>query len=718
MSQLTPNQANSRASNSLAKNPNSVSVPDAPKVNWTVLVASSVLIISVALWAIISPAGAQAALASAVGLVSVELGWFYIATGAIVLAFMLWIALSANGKRRLGPDDATPQFRPYAWASMLFAAGIGVDLLFFSVAEPVAQYYEPPVGSGESVESARQAVALTLFHYGITGWAIYALMGLAFGYFAYRFNLPLSIRSALYPLIGKRIHGSVGDAVEVAAILGTIFGVATSLGIGVVQLNYGLTYLFGVPERLAVQLALVSLAVIVATISAVSGVDKGIKRLSEINVGLALILVFYVFVTGRTSFLLNALVMNVGDYLALLPQWWLNTYAFDNNQTWMDTWTLFFWAWWVAWAPFVGLFLARISKGRTIRQYVLGTLTIPFLFVLGWVSVFGNSALDVVRHGDDAFGKLALSHPERAFYLLLSQYPGATFVAGLASLIGLLLYVTSADSAALVMANFSSNIEDTTGDGPRWLRVYWAALTGILTLAMLLVGGISALQSATIVMGLPFAFVLYLLMISLVRTLRAEDARAVVAPTLEALATPPPSADPLSALNLSWSQWLSRATAYPTATQVNDFVLSTVSPALNQVAQVLREQGFEASVEVDEVMGFITGTTAISTVQLRVPLAPQQVFTYTVYPAQESVPSFALRLDPLRDVYFQVLAHSEMEGARSRWAGVNQERVERELTANGTWAPPTSDYDLWELTSEQVAADASGHFQNALESLA
>ena len=498
------------------------SVTSEPEVNWPVFIISGVGILAIALWAIFAPDNAADTLAGIVAWVSKNFGWFYIVTATVAVLFILYIAISRTGQIKLGPDHAKPQFGLFSWASMLFAAGIGIDLLFFSVAEPVAQYYGPPTGDAETIEAARQAVVFTLFHYGVTGWALYALMGMAFGYFAYRLNMPLTIRSALYPIIGKRIHGPAGEAVEIAAMLGTVFGVATSLGIGVVQLNYGLRVLFGVDESTSWQIALIVVAVSVAIASAVSGVDKGIRRLSELNVGLAICLMLYILVTGRTAFLFDALVMNVGEYVSKFPSMTMDTYAFSGAQEWLNSWTLFFWAWWVAWAPFVGLFLARISRGRSLRQFVVGTLTIPFLFVLMWVSVFGNSALDLVINGDSEFGQTALDYPERAFYLLLEQYPAPMMVAAVASLIGLLLYITSADSAALVMSNFTSKITDTQQDGKKWTRIFWAVVVGVLTISMLYVGGIPTLQSATIVMGLPFAFVIYLVMYGLFKSLRLE----------------------------------------------------------------------------------------------------------------------------------------------------------------------------------------------------
>lgn len=359
----------------------------------------------------------------------------------------------------------------------------------------------------------------TLFHYGITGWGMYALMGVALGYFAHRKKLPLAVRSALYPLVGKRVRGPIGDVVDIATVLGTIFGVATSLGIGVVMLNVGLGVMFDVPQGIPAQIGLVVLAVVTATVSATTGVDRGIRLLSQLNVLLAILLALWILVTGETAFLLRAITMNVGDFVSMFPGMTLDTMAYDHPTEWMSLWTLFFWAWWIAWASFVGMFLARISKGRTIGQFMLGTLTIPFSYIVMWVSIFGNSAVKQIADGDAAFGEMATNQPEQGFYALLQQYPGALFLVGLSTFVGLLFYVTSADSGALVMANLSSELPDSETDARPWLRILWAGATGVLTIAMLVVGGIVALQYATIVMGLPFAIVMVLVMIGLHRAL-------------------------------------------------------------------------------------------------------------------------------------------------------------------------------------------------------
>lgn len=612
---------------------------EAPKVNWPVFTVSAIGVVALAVWAFFGRGSAERALVGITTWISVNLGWFYILTATAAVVFVIIIALARTGRVRLGPDHSRPQFGLFSWSAMLFAAGIGVDLLFFAVAEPLTQYYGPPQGPGETREAAENAVVYALFHYGITGWALYALLGMAFGYYAYRLNMPLAIRSALYPLIGKRIHGPIGHAVDIAATLGTIFGIAASLGIGVVQLNYGLKLMFGWSEGPTAQAALVIVSVLVATASAVSGVDRGIKALSELNVILAMVFMFFIVFTGRTGFLFDALMMNVGDYADKFVGWTMNTYAFseqpEHTQEWLQTWTLFFWAWWVAWAPFVGLFLARISRGRTLRQFVFGTLTIPFLFILLWMSFFGNSALDRVRHGDEAFGRMAIDQPQRGFYDLLQSYPGAPILVALATFIGLLLYITSADSGALIMSNFTSKIKDARQDGPRWSRIFWSATVGILTLVMLQINGVTTVQSATIVMGLPFTVVIYLIMFSLWKSLRLEayqkEARSVALHGAISGRTDSANGDPEA-----WRERLARAVTWPNAEHVQAYLKDVAAPALEKVAHELRDQGFDANLLVSEVPD-----CPVSQLDLGVALGKEMDFRYQLYPGGEELPVFA-----------------------------------------------------------------------------
>jgi choline/glycine/proline betaine transport protein len=635
------------------REPEAQSTQPSTRINPVVFFGSSVCIIAIAVWAIISPEGAGGTIGLAVGWISEWFGWFYILIATIFLAFVIFLALSRYGNTKLGPEHSEPEYSTFSWAAMLFAAGISTDLMFFSVAEPVTQYLTPPVGEGETLAAAREATVWTLFHYGITGWAMYTLMGMALAYFAYRMNLPLSIRSALYPIFGRRIYGPFGHGVDLAAVLGTIFGIATSLGIGVVFLNFGLKLLFNIPEGLAAQIGLVVIAVLVATVSAVSGVDRGIRRLSELNVLLAIGLAGFILVTGQTIFLLNAFVLNIGDFVTNFAGLTMQTFAFDRPTGWLNAWTLFFWAWWIAWASFIGLFLARISRGRTIRQFVAGTLIIPFLYVLMWVSIFGNSAIQLVRSGNEQFGQAAMNQPEQGFYTLLQQYPAFPLIASIATFTGLLFYVTSADSGALVMANLTSYRKTPRDDASPPVRIFWAVATGLLTLAMLIVGGITALQYATIIMGLPFAFVMFLVMFGLYKALRVEgfweDSRRRSLPAqLSGRST---SFDGDRTVALTWRQRLRRSMSFPDYEKASEFLSEVALPALTEVREELREHGIEA--EVHERIS----DSGLSYVELMADLGEEAPFQYRVEPREARMPVYGDRSLRDSDVYYRLDVH-------------------------------------------------------------
>jgi choline/glycine/proline betaine transport protein len=634
------------------RQPEAESTQPRTRINPIVFYGSSACILAIALWAIISPEGASGVLGVVVGWISEWFGWFYILIATMFLAFVIFLALSRYGKIKLGPEHSTPDFSTFSWAAMLFAAGIGTDVMFFAVAEPVTQYLAPPTGQGETLQAARDATVWTLFHYGITGWGMYALMGIALAYFAYRMNLPLSIRSALYPLFGNRIYGALGHSVDLAAVLGTIFGIATSLGIGVVFLNFGLNSLFGIPEGLPAQIGLVVIAVAVATISAVTGVDKGIRRLSELNVWLTLGLAGFILITGQTIFLLNAFVLNVGDYVSNFAGLTLQTFAFDRPTAWLNGWTLFFWAWWIAWASFVGLFLARISRGRTIRQFVAGTLIIPFLYIMMWVSIFGNSAIDLVRSGNEQFGQAAMNQPEQGFYTLLQQYPAFPIIASVATFCGLLFYITSADSGALVMGNLTSYRRSPRDDASNPVRIFWAVATGLLTLAVLIVGGITALQNATIVMGLPFGFVMVLLMFGLYKALRVEaireDSQRYSLPAqLSGRHNDPDGVD--RAVALTWRQRLRRSMSFPDRERTAEFLSEVAFPALTEVGEELHSHGVEAEVrEGDEE------DSDLPYVELVADLGEETPFLYRIAPRETLMPVFGDRSLREGDVYYRL----------------------------------------------------------------
>lgn len=614
------------------------------KLNSVVFFTSAGLILAFSFFTILMTETANQWIVATLGWVSKTFGWYYLLAATLYIVFVIFVATSRFGNIKLGPEQSKPEFSVLSWSAMLFAAGIGIDLMFFSVAEPVTQYMLPPTGEGETLEAARQAMVWTLFHYGLTGWSMYALMGIALGYFSYRYNLPLTIRSALYPIFGKRIEGPIGHTVDIAAVLGTIFGIATTLGIGVVQLNYGLKVLFDLPQGLSVQSGLIFLSVVMAVISATSGVNKGIRVLSELNVLLALGLILFILFIGDTEFLLNALVLNVGDYVNRFMGMTLNSFAFDRPTEWMNSWTLFFWAWWVAWSPFVGLFLARISRGRTIRQFVIGTLIIPFVFTLLWLSIFGNSALYEIIHGNNELAKTVLEAPEKGFYSLLELYPGFGLTASLATITGLLFYVTSADSGSLVLGNFTSKLSDINNDAPNWLRIFWSVAIGLLTLGMLMTDGVAALQNTTVIMGLPFSFVIFFIMAGLYKSLKVEDFRRV-----SSLNTNAPA--PLYGNGtLNWKQRLGRVMNFP-GTRYTQRMLDLVCiPAMEEVAKELTIRGANVTFNIlppqaDERLDHL---------ELTVDLGEEQSFIYQVWPQRYSVPGFTYRARSGKSHYFRL----------------------------------------------------------------
>lgn len=621
-------------------------------VNKPVFYTAAGLIIAFVLWAWLAPAQAEAVIFGSMNWIAANLGWYYILTAGIIVVFVVAIALTRVGNTRLGPDHSRPKYRLFTWASMLFAAGIGVDLMFFSIAGPATNFLTPPESVELSDEAARMAPIWTMFHYGIPGWAMYALMGTALGLFAYRYHLPLSIRSALAPIFGKRIHGAAGNAVDVTATLGTIFGIATSLGIGVVFLNYGLSELVGLPTNAAVQVALIALAVLITVISTVSGVDKGIRRLSELNVLLAVGLLLWILVTGKTAELLSQLVQNVGDFFSRFPGMLLNNFAYTDGaaaypaEQWLGDWTLFFWAWWMAWAPFVGLFLARISKGRTLREFIFGVLLIPFGFILLFVSIFGNAALSFFRAGDDAFLQEAVELPESGFFNLLSQYPGGMTLIAVAVFVGMLFYITSADSGSLVMANMTSKASLQDSDGAPWLRIVWAVITGALTLVMLFIDGVYTLQAAAVLIGLPFSVVMYLLMASVLKALRAEQ-RSLDSRLYSVARASRGTVG--GAEQAPWQDRLAGRMAFPGPNQAKQFMEKTGIPAVETVALELRELGMDVShskgENADDDMPFV---------DLVVRFPEQEEFKYQLSPVMYSTPTWAPDDGEEHKTYFTV----------------------------------------------------------------
>lgn len=638
------------------------------RLNSVVFYGSTVSILVFALLTILFTESASAVIFSVLAWISNSFGWFYFVSVVAYLIFVVVIGFSRFGKLRLGPEHSKPDFNVVTWAAMLFSAGIGIDLLFFCIAEPVTQFLAPPVGDPETIAAARRAMEITFLHWGLSGWGVYTLVGMSLAFFSYRHGLPLTIRSTLYPIFGKRIYGAIGHTVDGAAVLGTIFGIATSLGIGIIQLNFGLSYMFGVPESVVTQTILAVFIVIFSAISAFTGVDKGIRRLSEFNMALAVILLLFILITGKTVFLLNALVMNVGDYLSSFLTMSFNTYAYDPPTDWLNAWTIFFWAWWIAWGPFVGLFLARISRGRTIRQFVAGTLLLPLAFMMAWMSIMGNSAIDLVMNdaGVVNFGQQAMQNPGSSIYLFLESFPWVNVTTVAVTVLAIVFFVTSGDSGSLVLSNLTAEIKDPNQDAPGWMRILWACIIGMLTVALLMAGGLDALQSAVVIMGLPFAFVLFLMMLGLYKALKLEGLKED-SHRGSMLGQLSGRTDSGKNAALNWQQRIHRSVSFPTLSQARHFLEEVARPAMEEFKKVLEEQEYKVNLEQldgdDEHLS------------LGVSLGGEQDFTYEIWPTRHKMPSFSIRVTRAEEYYYRLEVHLSEGGQGYDLYGYTREQV-------------------------------------------
>ncbi|MCK0089351.1 BCCT family transporter [Rhodococcus sp. F64268] len=454
-----------------------------------------------------------------------NLGWFYILGVTTFLLFLVGIALTRYGRVRLGGDDERPEHSNIAWFSMLFAAGIGTILMFWGVAEPISHFANPPRQDVEpgSVEAAEEAMGFALYHFGLHTWTIFALPGLCFGYFIYKRHLPPRVSSIFAPLLGGRIYGPIGHTIDVVAILGTVFGVATSVGLGTLQINAGLAQLFDLEESGVIQIGLIAIVTVMAGVSVALGLDKGIKRLSNLNIGMAVGLLIFVLVTGPSLFLLKGMIESVGIYGESLPRlaFWNDTFA---NSGWQNTWTVFYWAWTITWSPFVGIFIARISRGRTVREFVGGVLGLPVLFSVIWFSIFGMGAFDIELNGEGGLVERVVDDGDipGALFEFLGHFPFTGVVSFIAVVLVVIFFVTSVDSTAMVLDMMASGHEEKA---PIHQRLFWAVLMVVVAATMLVAtgkDGLDALQQVITVVGLPFFVMGWVMMYSLVRGIRED----------------------------------------------------------------------------------------------------------------------------------------------------------------------------------------------------
>lgn len=552
-----------------------------------VFYTSAILITALVIFASVLPETAQSFFGDMQAWIVENVSWFYVLAVALILLSTLFMAASRYGDIKLGPDHSQPDYKSSTWFAMLFSAGMGIGLMFFGVAEPVMHFIAPPVGDPNTVQAAREAMKLTFFHWGLHAWAIYAVVALILAFFSYRHGLPLTLRSALYPLIGKRIYGPIGHAVDIFAIISTVLGIATSLGYGVLQINSGFNYLFGLPVGTNVQVILIVAITALATLSVATGLDKGIRILSEINLSLAVILLVLVLLLGPTALLLKSFVENTGGYLSEIVSNTFNLFAYEPTD-WLGGWTLLYWGWWLSWSPFVGMFIARVSRGRTIREFLTGVLLVPTGFTFMWMTVFGNTSINMIMNkGITSLADQVNADTSLALFAFLEHFPFSSVLSMVAVCMVILFFVTSADSGSLVIDMLASGGNTQT---PLWQRIFWASSTGIVAITLLLSGGLGALQSATIASALPFSIILLVSIWGLFKALHLDSTKRVLRHQ--------------SALHHSrqhkstggWQRRLRSMVMFPRRSHVNRFIDEVVLPSFEEIAVELRKQGYAVEV--------------------------------------------------------------------------------------------------------------------------
>ncbi|MBO2661973.1 BCCT family transporter [Shewanella algae] len=622
------------------------------------------------------PNEAQELFKSAQSWLELKAGWLYIMGVAIFLVFIIFVMVSRFGDIKLGPDHAEPDYSYKSWIAMLFSAGMGIGLMFFGVGEPVMHYLAPPDADPQTVEAAKEAMKITFFHWGIHAWAIYAVVALSLAYFSYRHKLPLLPRSALYPLIGERIYGPIGHCVDTFAVLGTMFGVATSLGFGVLQVNSGLNYLLGdsFPISSTVQVALIIGITLIATGSVFSGLDKGVKRLSELNLGLAFVLMMIVLLFGPTVALLQSFVQNTGSYLSELVSKTFNLYAYEQKNDWLGGWTLLYWGWWISWSPFVGTFIARVSRGRTIREFLVGILFVPSGFTFLWMTVFGNSAIDaIMNHGAEYLATAVSTDVSVALFTFFEHLPLSSLLSVIAVCLVVTFFVTSSDSGSLVIDNLTSGGD---ADAPVWQRIFWALMQGVVASVLLLAGGLQALQTAAIASAMPFLLVMLLICFGLFKALQ-DDWLKINSVQLHTTSVQ------YARTSVSWEDRIDVLVSHPSYEQARRFVDNVATPALSKVSQGFLSHGINADLQYDED-------------RVRLVIENEEVQTFV----------YGLRI---RAFTLPVTHQTQEEGEEE--SQNNYFRVEVFLEHGGQY------YDVMGYTEEQIQADVVTQYEKYLHYL-
>ncbi|MGF7025684.1 choline/glycine/proline betaine transport protein [Sphingobacterium sp. HSC-15S19] len=558
--------------------------------NKGIIIPSLLFIIGVCLLAVFFPTLTVNILDTIKQFIFVNLNWVYVWAVTLFVIFLVYLMFSKFGNIKLGSNDSKPEYTFFSWISMLFAAGMGIGLMYFSVAEPMQHFSTEAFAGNHYINRAKNAQLYTFFHWGIHAWAIYGVVGLALSYFAYRYRLPLSLRSCFYPLLKNKINGKWGNAIDVFALCSTFFGITTTLGFGVVQVNAGLQTLGLVPDNnFTYQIMIVGVLTMLSVLSATSGVDKGVKILSNINILTVIILLLFVLFLGPTVYLIGSFTEGIGNYVNNFFSLTFDTHVYDEaTLPWFYNWTILYWAWWISWSPYVGLFIAKISKGRTIREFIAAVLIIPTIFNFIWMSVFGNSAMWFdINIAKGALSSLA-DNPDALMFRFLDYLPLSEIVSYLVILIIIIFFVTSADSGIFVMNSIATK---NAPKSPKWQMVFWGALLAILALMLLNTGGLQALQTMTLITALPFSIIMLLFCVSLVKALTID--RSYYERDFS-VSTVPWSGE-------FWKDRLQQIVSFKSRESVDEFMRSTVKAAFEDLQAEFKENGIESKIhELDK----------------------------------------------------------------------------------------------------------------------
>ena len=561
-------------------------LPEPSKLRLQVFIPSVVLILVLLIICVLIPEIADKIFFFAQEKFSTAFGWFYLISVATFLIVLIAIATSSYGNIKLGADDSTPEYSFVSWISMLFAAGMGIGLIYYGVGEPIHHFASPPYEEARTLAAAKESMAISFFHWGFHAWSIYCLVGLTLAYFGFRYNLPLTMRSALYPILKDRIHGWLGHSVDIFALCCTIFGLVATLGHGVLQISAGLIKVTGFDMMQPIIYIAIIIAVIsLSCLSAISGVGNGVRRLSEANLILAIALMLFVIITGPAQHLLGAFSENIGHYLSSLIKFTFDTHVYTpiKNANWFRDWTLLYWTWWIAWAPFVGMFIARISRGRTIREFIFGTLIIPATFNFIWMTVFGNTAIWLDLH--EAHG--ALSQNANNLEILLFEFfeylPLSTVTSCVTIVLISIFFVTSADSGVLVVDSIATG---GSLESPKWRLFFWFSIIGISVSILLVTGGLKAIQSMVLIFSLPFVIIMLLFCFSLWKGLSADQLYFSKDNTITTLFWN----------GENWKKRLNQILHRPTKVNIKNFINKTALSALQKISTELKQQ--EINVEV------------------------------------------------------------------------------------------------------------------------